>query len=258
MRFASLGSGSRGNAALIGDARTLLLVDCGFAVRDVEERLGRLGVEASRITAILLTHEHADHASGVGGLARRHRLPVWMTAGTLAAVAQAAGALPKVHVFSNHEPFSIEGIVVQPIAVPHDAREPSQFVFGDGAVRVGLVTDTGSPTPYIQRMLDGVEALLLEFNHDERMLQDGPYPGPLKRRIASSLGHLSNSQSAALLAALDTRRLQHLVAMHLSQQNNSVAIVRDAAAAALHCAPDWIGIADQDLGFGWREVKAGC
>ncbi len=253
MRFASLGSGSRGNATLIGSGSTLLLIDCGFKLSEIEARLGRLRVDAARITAILVTHEHGDHASGVGPLARRYRLPVWMTDGTRLGARGALGSLPAIHVFSNHDAFDIGDVAVQPVAVPHDAREPSQFVFSDGAARVGLVTDAGSVTPHMERMLDGLQALMLEFNHDERMLWDGPYPQQLKQRIASRYGHLSNTQAAALLAAIDTRGLQHFVAMHLSRQNNDAGRVRDAASAALRCTPDWIGIADQDAGLSWRE-----
>ena len=257
MRFASLGSGSRGNGALIASDGTLLLVDCGFTLSDVEKRLGRLRVDAAQISAILVTHEHGDHASGVGPLARRYRLPVWMTDGTRLGARCMLGALPAIQVFSNHDGFEIGDVAVQPVAVPHDAREPSQFVFSDGAARVGLVTDTGSVTPHMERMLDGLQALMLEFNHDERMLWDGPYPLQLKQRIASRYGHLSNIQAAALLTAIDTRGLQHFVAMHLSQQNNDPERVREAASGALRCETDWIAIADQDAGLSWRESGSG-
>lgn len=256
MRFASLGSGSRGNATLIESGDTLLLVDCGFAVKDTEDRLHRLAIEPADIDAVLVTHEHTDHVSGVGAFARKYQLPVWLTSGSLKAAVAALGDLPDVHIFSNHDPFAVDGVAVEPIPVPHDAREPSQFLFGDGNVRVGLLTDVGSVTPHICRVLNSAHALLLEFNHDETMLRQGPYPEPLKRRIASPLGHLSNGQSAALLSAIDTSRLQHLVAVHLSQQNNTHTIVRNCAARVLGCDPDWIAIADQDTGLPWREVAA--
>lgn len=255
MRIASLGSGSQGNATLIAARDTLLLVDCGFSVRETAERLARLGVEPDSIDAILVTHEHEDHIGGVGALARKYRLPVWLTGGTLRATAT-LDELAGIHTFSNHETFAIGGILIEPIAVPHDACEPSQFVFGDGNVRVGLLTDVGRITPHIHRMLTGTRALLLEFNHDETMLWQGPYPESLKQRIGGALGHLSNDQSAALLAELDTGNLQHLVALHLSKQNNHPDIVRDTAAAALGCEREWITIADQDSGCAWITVNA--
>jgi phosphoribosyl 1,2-cyclic phosphodiesterase len=256
VRFSLLGSGSRGNATLIAAGDSLLLVDCGFSLRETTERLARLNVAPNMLTAILVTHEHDDHVSGVGALARKHDIPVWLTGGTLRSAAGPLGELPTVRVFSNHDSFAIGDICIQPVAVPHDACEPCQFVFGDGDTRVGLLTDVGHVTPHIRRMVSGVHALLVEFNHDETMLRQGPYPESLKQRIGGALGHLSNDQSATLLNEIDVTRLQHLVALHLSQQNNHPDIVRQTAAAALGCTPDWIAVADQDLGQGWCEVMA--
>jgi phosphoribosyl 1,2-cyclic phosphodiesterase len=257
VRFASLGSGSRGNATVITAGSTTIVVDCGFSVRDTVARLARIGVEPGGIDAVLVTHEHDDHVGGVGALARRYGLEVWTTAGTRRAAATTLGEVPQTCVFSSHDSFSIGDLLIEPIAVPHDASEPSQFVFSDGGTRVGLLTDVGRVTPHICRMLSGLDALLLEFNHDEEMLRRGPYPASLKQRIGSDLGHLSNAQSAALLREIDTHRLQHLVALHLSQQNNDIGLVRAAAASALSCTEDWIGVADQDSGYGWREVTPG-
>lgn len=255
MRFASLGSGSRGNGTLVQIDRTAVLIDCGFSLRETESRLSRLGCACGDLAAVLVTHEHGDHVSGVGALVRKYRLPVWLTAGTLKAVQPAIGELPAVNLFSAHTAFSIDAMQIEPIAVPHDAREPSQFVFSDGRARLGLLTDTGNITPHIRRCLEGLDALLLEFNHDEQMLADGPYPAVLKRRVGGQLGHLSNRQSAELLRSIDATRLQHLVAMHLSAQNNTPAHARDSASKALGCAADWVAIADQDAGLAWRDVS---
>jgi len=257
VRFASLGSGSRGNATIVTAGSTTILVDCGFSVRETAARLARAGVDPEEIDAILVTHEHEDHVGGVGALARRYGAKVWSTAGTRRSAAGALGEVPRICVFSSHDSFAIGDLLIEPIAVPHDASEPTQFVFSDGQSRVGLLTDAGCITPHIRRMLSGLSALLLEFNHDEEMLRRGPYPAVLKQRISSDLGHLSNAQSAALLREIDTHRLQHLVALHLSQQNNDAGLVRAAAAAALNCSADWIGVADQDGGYGWREICAG-
>jgi phosphoribosyl 1,2-cyclic phosphodiesterase len=137
--------------------------------------------------------------------------------------------------------------------VPHDAREPVQFVCSDGRWRLGVLTDLGVSTAHVETSLSGCDALVLECNHDVEMLANGDYPYPLKQRIAGKQGHLDNDTAAALLARLDNSRLKHLFAAHLSQHNNRPDLARAALAGALCCAPDWIGIADQHDGFGWRE-----
>jgi phosphoribosyl 1,2-cyclic phosphodiesterase len=252
MRFASLGSGSRGNATLVEANGTRLLVDCGFSVSETKARLARLSVEAESITAILVTHEHTDHASGVARVAARFGIPVWCTTGTLNACARYG--LEKATLFNPHDVFAIGAIEVTPVAVPHDAREPAQFIFSDGQRRFGMLTDTGHITPHIERAFDGCDALILECNHDAGLLMDGPYPPSLKARVGGPLGHLSNAQAAALLAALDLSRLQHLVAAHLSDKNNTPARARAALADAADCEPDWIAVADQLDGLDWRSI----
>jgi len=254
MRFASLGSGSRGNATLMSHGKTTLLVDCGFSARETEKRCQQFNFDIADLTAIVVTHEHADHINGVRVLARKYQLPVYATAGT-------AGCLPAdvmdlVHEFSCHEQFEINDIAVEPFPVPHDAREPSQFVFNDGQHRVGLLTDVGSMTPVIEQALSSCHALLLEANHDMTMLESGEYPDHLKSRVSGKMGHLNNVQSASLLKKIDTSQLQHLVAMHLSENNNSPSIVKDLFSKAIGCGQDWIGIADQASGFQWRETRS--
>jgi phosphoribosyl 1,2-cyclic phosphodiesterase len=254
MRFASLGSGSEGNALVVEVGDTCILIDCGFRVRDTVARLGRLGLAPQSISAILVTHEHADHIGGVAGFAARYRVPVWLTFGTLEMAGERFARLPRVFGFDSHDMFAIGMIEVKPFPVPHDAREPVQFVVGDGVRRLGILTDIGTTTRYVEASLSGCDALVLECNHDLGMLEDGDYPWPLKQRIASRFGHLHNEAAAALLAALDTSRLKHIIAAHLSQQNNTPAKARAALAQSLNCAPDWIGIADQHDGFTWRDL----
>ncbi len=162
---------------------------------------------------------------------------------------------PYIHAFNCHEKFVIDDIEVEPFPVPHDAREPSQFVFSDGALRVGLLTDVGSITPLIENTLSACDALLLEANHDLTMLEQGEYPEHLKRRVGGRLGHLNNVQSASLLEKIDTSRLQHIMAMHISEKNNCPSIAVPLLAEALGCEHDWIGVADQEAGFDWREVN---
>jgi len=254
MRFASLGSGSDGNGLVVEAGGSRLMIDCGFGVRDAAKRLGRLGLAPGDLHAIVVTHEHSDHVGGVAAFAARHAVPVWLTFGTLACVGERFAGIERVYGFDSHETFAIGAIEVRPFPVPHDAREPVQFVLGDGAARVGVVTDLGMSTPAVERALTGLDALVLECNHDASMLAEGPYPANLKARIAGRFGHLANDASAALLAALDNSRLKHIVAAHLSKQNNTSALARSALAGALDCTEDWIGIAEQDDGFDWREV----
>ncbi|MFW5427384.1 MAG: MBL fold metallo-hydrolase [Methylophagaceae bacterium] len=253
MRFASLGSGSRGNATLVSHEKTTLLVDCGFSAKETEKRLQRLNVDADALTAIVITHEHSDHISGVRVLARKYNLPVYATVGTASCLA--ADVMDLITEFSCHECFSINDIEINPFPVPHDAREPSQFVFNNGKHSLGLLTDVGMSTPVIEQALSGCNALLLEANHDMEMLDNGVYPEHLKYRVSGRLGHLNNVQSSKLLEKIDTSHLQHIVAMHLSEKNNSPNIVAPLFSQALNCDESWVGIADQNMGFDWRELS---
>ena len=156
--------------------------------------------------------------------------------------------------FDSHDQFAIGALEVTPVAVPHDAREPVQFVIGDGSRRVGVLTDLGVSTDHVEASLSGCEALVLECNHDLEMLARGDYPYSLKQRIAGRLGHLHNEAAAAILSRIDTSRLTHVVAAHLSRDNNTPELARGALASALGCRDDWIGVADQASGFDWRGL----
>ena len=253
MRFAVLGSGSRGNATLVEAGGTTVLLDCGFSITQLEHRLERLGKRVDEITAVVVTHEHSDHAGGVATLARAHNLPVWATPGT----ARAAGLTTLVRdcrLFDCHAPFVLGDLEVSPFPVPHDAREPCQFVFSDGARRLGILTDVGSSTPHIVACLSGCDALMLECNHDITMLVTGDYSPRLKQRVGGQHGHLNNGQAAALLAQIDRSRLRHLVAAHLSEKNNRPHLARQALAGAMNCDEEWIAVADQDQGLDWRDL----
>lgn len=254
MKFASLGSGSEGNALLLCTGNTHVLLDCGFGLKDSVARMARLGVSPEQLNGILVTHEHGDHVSGVGRLARKYNIPVWLSHGTRQALPKAFADIGSLHEIDPHQEFSIQDIQVQPYPVPHDAAEPVQFVFGNGVRRLGVLTDTGCDTPHIKSKLSGCDALVLECNHDSEMLMNGDYPCSLKRRVAGRLGHLSNQQSAELLADLDFSRLQHLVAAHLSSRNNTPALAVMALSKVLGCDERWIGVATQQEGCGWREI----
>jgi phosphoribosyl 1,2-cyclic phosphodiesterase len=254
MRFASLGSGSEGNALVVSSGGTCLLLDCGLSVRETERRLARLGLVPADLSAVLVTHEHEDHIGGVLALSERHALPIHLTHGTCRAAGWSGDVLGCVQIIDSHTAFSVGDLLVEPMPVPHDAREPVQYVFSDGARRLGVLTDTGQSTPHLLKTLSGCDGLVLECNHDPDLLQRGPYPGWLKARIAGSLGHLSNQQAAELLGGLDRSRLQHLVAAHLSTRNNTPALARAALAGAAGCKPDWVGVASQKTGFDWRQL----
>jgi phosphoribosyl 1,2-cyclic phosphodiesterase len=251
--FASLGSGSAGNALLVESGATCLMVDCGFGQRETIRRLARLERAPEQLTGILVTHEHGDHVGGVFPFARRHGLPVWLSHGTFSACRSAARGVD-LRIIDSHPAFCVEALEVQPFPVPHDAREPLQFVFSDGNRRLGLLTDAGEITRHMRDMLSGVDGLILECNHDAGMLASSSYPLSLQRRIAGRFGHLENGAAAGLLRDIDASRLQHLVAAHLSEQNNRPSLAVSALAAAMGCADELIGVACPEAGFNWRHL----
>ncbi len=252
MRIASLGSGSRGNGTLIEDAETCLLIDVGFSVKETLRRLDRLGRTAADIDMILVTHEHADHISGVAAFADRFGIPVRATAGTcqsrLHDCAQAGQ-------FNSHRSFDVGSLTIEPVLVPHDAREPCQFVVTDGLYRVGLLTDIGHITPFVEERYQHCDTLMLECNHDPDMLSAGPYPFSLKQRVAGSHGHLSNGQAAELLSGVDVERLRYLVLGHVSEKNNLPALAASAVTDALGQWQGQLSIADQADGLDWLELR---
>jgi len=252
LRFCCLGSGSEGNCLVVeaidGAVSTRVLLDNGFNGRQLRLRLARAGLALDDLDAIVLTHEHSDHVGGVATLLNRRPLPVYCSAGTARAAALDDGVVP----LQAGEVVAIGSLRLEPYAVAHDAAEPLQYVFGDGARRLGVLTDVGAPDLGVIAALGGVDALLLECNHDVAMLHAGNYPYFLKQRILGGRGHLSNSQAADLLAALDRSRLQFIAAAHLSRRNNTPGLARAALAAVLGCSDDEVRIADQDEGLAWQ------
>jgi phosphoribosyl 1,2-cyclic phosphodiesterase len=262
LRFSSLASGSSGNATLVeawhdGDERpTRLLVDCGLGPRRLASALAVRGCAPRELDAVFVTHEHSDHVGGVIALHRRHGIPVWASAGSWAAAAAAHPQWQGVARTARHGvPIALGALTLHPFAVPHDSAEPLQLVCDDGRRRLGLLTDLGEPTEAVARALLGCDALLLECNHDAAMLADGPYPAWLKRRIGGARGHLGNHQSAALLDACRHDGLRHVVAAHLSRQNNrpelALAALRGALGSGLGFGQPTLQVADGDAGCGW-------
>lgn len=256
MQIASLGSGSKGNATLVQAGDALILVDCGFTVRDTEQRLARLGLSASQLSAVLVTHEHGDHIKGAGALARKYQCPLYSSFGTAHAVqGKQAGfhGTPWREVRPG-QCFSVHDVTVTPVLVPHDAREPCQYHFSRGRRSVGILTDLGAITPHVVDAYGDCDALVLECNHDSQLLAQGPYPPSLKRRVGGMLGHLSNDQAVTLLRQSNLDRLQHLVLSHLSEQNNTDNHARQAVEQVVTREQQRIQIASQNEGFHWLAV----
>ena len=257
MRFCSLGSGSTGNATLVearsGTTCSRVVIDCGFSLREFETRLGRVGLHPDDIDAVFVTHEHGDHIGCAVTLARRHGIDVWMSRGTWRAIGEPdLGGL--LHFARDGEAITIGDLALAPYTVPHDAAEPLQLTCSDGDARLGMLTDAGSSTPHLIAHLQRCDALLLECNHDARLLAQSSYPASLKVRIGGRHGHLSNDTAAQILAACVHDRLRHLVAAHLSEQNNRPDLARAALAGAGAVAFDEVVVADPVLGFGWLHI----
>lgn len=253
MRFASLGSGSRGNALLIETGTCRLLLDCGFSVRELEQRLAQIGVDPQAIDALLITHEHGDHIRGAAPFARRYRCHAWMTHGTW--LAGGSEAIDHLHLFHAEQgSFRIGDADITPFTIPHDAREPCQYRIQTGSLTLAVLTDAGTATPHLMHHLREADALVLECNHDETMLANGPYPPRLRARVGGNQGHLSNRQAADILSRLDAPRLQHLAAAHLSEKNNHPDKAKGALLDAVPEMKDRMSLLSQDRAGEWVEV----
>ena len=260
MRFISLGSGSEGNALVVecgnGPGTVRLLIDSGFALRECVRRLARIGLEPAMLDAVLVTHEHGDHIGSAFAVAERAGVPVYLTHGTLAAMPRPLVDRSRARVIAAQESFEVGGVDILPLTVPHDAREPVQFLVDDGRHRLGILTDLGHATPALVAALHGLSGLVLECNHDEQMLESGRYPASLKRRVGGDWGHLSNRAAAALLGQLPQQRLQRVLAAHLSQQNNRPELACAAIEPMLARPAEQLCVADQDGTSGWQVLEA--
>lgn len=257
LRFRSLGSGSTGNATLVearsGGRTSRLLIDCGFALRQLDSRLAAIGLTAADIDAVFVTHEHGDHVGCVRALSRRDGIPVWMSEGTWLATGGHAFEAG-LHLARDDVAICIGELAVEPFTVPHDAREPLQLRCTDGARSLGILTDLGHATPHVLERLAGLQALMLEFNHDADMLAASAYPPFLKLRVGGNYGHLSNTAAAAIARAVHHGGLRHVLAAHLSEQNNRPEIVRQALAEALGARAEEMLAADATEGSPWLDV----
>jgi phosphoribosyl 1,2-cyclic phosphodiesterase len=216
-----LASGSRGNATYLSDGHTRILLDSGLSGIQIERRLKLRGIRPDDLDAILVSHEHRDHISGVGVLSRRFDLPVYITSKTAAASARLMGHLREVIHFNCGTPFKINSLRIHPFSISHDAVDPAGFTFQLNGKKVGVATDLGVVTTVVKSHLTECTVLILEANHDSDLLINGPYAWPLKQRIMSRSGHLSNQDTGHLLAEMIHERLKQVVLAHLSEINNT-------------------------------------
>ncbi|ROS04773.1 phosphoribosyl 1,2-cyclic phosphodiesterase [Sinobacterium caligoides] len=255
MRFALLGSGSRGNATVVSAGDTTILLDCGFSGREAQRRMSQLDLCPSQIDAILVTHEHGDHVSGVGVLSRRFNLPVWMTRGC--ASRAKVGEIPRLHLFSTAEKIVIGQLSIYAVATQHDSAEPCHFIIDDGQDCLGLLSDSGEVTASMANSYARCSTMVLEANYDPQMLSYGPYPASLKARVAGRYGHLSNEQTAQYLLQRNragVTALKKLVLGHISEKNNSLEKVRAAIEPVLAEITDCY-YAQQSEVLGWLNVR---
>lgn len=238
MRVSVLGSGSKGNAVLVETQDTLVLVDAGFSARDLERRLTLLRVSPSQIHAVVITHDHGDHTRGVGVFSRRFGTPVYITDATLERCQNLFRGGEELRSYRGGFPFAIRDLVVEPFLTVHDAADPVAVALRDPETgfKVGVATDLGRPTTQVRHALAESHLLILEANHDEALLHQGPYPWSVKSRIASSHGHLSNEAAANLAMELMHPRLAGVVLAHLSGECNRPELAEAVVGRALRAA----------------------
>ena len=224
MRLASIASGSSGNCIYIGSDNTHIIVDTGITNKRLEAGLGELGIKASELGGVLITHEHSDHICGLGVFARKHHVPIYATRGTIDEIKRmkSLGEFDKelLHVINTDEDFNICDIRVNAFDTTHDAAMPCGYRVSSGKKSAAVVTDLGNYTSYVTNHLQGLDAMVIEANHDIRMLETGPYPYYLKKRILGDYGHLSNERSGQLLCELLHDNMKGIILGHLSKENN--------------------------------------
>jgi phosphoribosyl 1,2-cyclic phosphodiesterase len=243
-----LGSGSDGNATLVEADGVRVLVDAGFSGRDLERRLGVVDVDPASLDGIIITHDHGDHTRGMGILARRFGIPLHLTATTRDACHKLLSGAEEIHLYRSSESFRIGALEVEPFLTIHDAVDPVAVTLREAGsgLKLGIATDLGRPTATVRHALAGCDLLILEANHDEAMLWNGPYPWSVKQRIASSHGHLSNRAAAELARELFHPEIGAVVLAHLSDSSNVPAL-----------AAEVVGLALEESGFDGRLLVAG-
>jgi phosphoribosyl 1,2-cyclic phosphodiesterase len=246
IRFSLLGSGSSGNAIFVRAAHTKLLIDCGLSLRQLRLRLATLGESLDGLTGVAITHEHGDHIQGLRTLARQYKVPVYLTPDTAARVTEKVGPLENQIHFNAGDTIPIGEFALQSFSVEHDAVDPVSFVISGNGCRLGMATDLGHVTGLVRERLSGAHALVLESNYCPEMIERSSYPIEIVQRIKSRRGHLSNHDMNSLLAHLLHDDLQLVVAIHVSQENNTEAKARAMALQAMRGHPADLFVAAQD------------
>ena len=253
MKVAVLASGSSGNAIWVSSGSTAVLIDAGVSGRRISQATEGLGLDTSQLSAVLVTHEHSDHVSGLGPVTRKFDVPACATAGTHAAIDRRLGKCPGRTIVTPGVNFEIGDLLISPFAISHDCAEPVGYSVSDGRTVVAVATDLGVVSHPVRHRIGMADCVVLEFNHDEKMLLDGSYPWFLKQRIMSNEGHLSNEAAARELVSLADGPISTLILAHLSRENNTSELALAAARDALERA----GRADVDVRLAEQDRATG-
>ncbi len=246
LTFCILASGSKGNAIYISDSSTAVLIDAGLSGKEIERRLETRGLSPENLDAILVSHEHSDHIQSVGVLSRRFSLPVYMNTKTLETASNNLGKMHDIKQFSCGSSFKINRLTIHPFSVSHDAEDPAGFTVNKNGVKIGIATDLGIVTSLVKEHLKGCSLVVLEANHDLKMLEDGPYVWTLKQRVKGRTGHLSNEDTRKLLKEINHSRLKHVILAHLSEENNTPEIAVNTVGEAINPGITKLSVASQN------------
>jgi phosphoribosyl 1,2-cyclic phosphodiesterase len=250
MKFSVLASGSKGNVSYIETENTRFLIDAGLSCRQIEKRLLQLGLKASDLDAIFITHEHADHIKGAGPLSRRYSLPIYLNEKTYKHGEKSLGNIPKTVIVQTGKKIHMKDVCIETFTKCHDAADPLGLTVSCNGIRVGIATDLGKSTKLVEDRLKGCDALIIEFNHDLKMLNEGPYPLHLKKRINGRDGHLSNKQAVDLLRVVLNDKTRFVVLAHLSEINNDPNIAHFEAVEVLNEK----GLTNLDIFIGFQDL----
>ncbi len=261
MKMCPIASGSSGNVIYVGSSTTNILVDAGISKKRIEEGLQSIGMNGFDMNAILITHEHSDHIQGLGVFVRKYPVPIYGTARTLDAIqlSKSLGHIPPelFHVVEPDVEFEIGDVTVHPMKTSHDAADSVAYRFYHDDKRVAIATDLGTYDEYIVNGLKELDAILIEANHDVRMLQVGPYPYPLKQRILSDVGHLSNELCGKLLCEIAGDRLRSVILGHLSQENNLPDLAYETVRMEIEMSDNELRASDFDIRVAKRSEPSG-